>query len=366
MAFLTPKCSIRKTIFVVVLLILIAAGGGLLLWKFLPQQHKNTVSDVSSGGIPFVPVKGDAPAPDYKFNRCTNQSNCCNGLASNCAMGVNDILYAGIHNAQSTAQDGFYIAPNHQFNFVAALDYGYRVLNFDVGVCNEGQYALVHGLCKLGTMDPAEAFTDLQTWLDANPNEVVLMPLEINNDASDLADIDLGKLYNIMLTVPGFTDRMYSKPAQGEWPTLREMIDADKRIVLFHYNGGGRCDSGEITCPPGFHDWFGFTGESKFDYKAQEEFDDKATSCEITRGRVKGPFFALNAFLTIPSRDVSSSLLNTKAFLQDHIQACSDINDGLDVNVVFVDFWSEGNLPEVVQIHNWRLGQSQGRKMRAL
>jgi hypothetical protein len=364
MAFLTHKCSIRKTIFMVVLLILIGVGGGLLLWKFLPQHKKDLAHDLANGA--FIPVEGDAPPPTYIFNQCSEtairNNNCCNGLETICDLGVDDILYAGIHNSQSTAQDGFYIAPNHQYHFLAALDYGYRALNFDIGVCNEGQYAFVHGKCQLGTMDPVKAFTDLNTWLDANPNEVVLIPLEINNDASsDLPDVDLGKLYNLLLTVPGFTERMYQKTADSasEWPTLRELIAADQRILFFHYNGI-RCDSGQITCPPGFHDWFGLTGESKYDFMTVEELDDKESACNITRGRLKGPFYAVNDFLTIPSREDSKKYLNTKAFLQDHIQACEAENDGLDVDVVFVDFWSEGDLPEVVQLHNLQLAATQG------
>lgn len=354
MAFLTPKCSIRKTIFVIILLILIGAGGGLILWMFLPESQRQSLNDVKDGGLPFDYVKGDAPPAEYLFNQCSSGADCCNGLDGLCDLSVKDILYAGIHNAQSTAQDGFYIAPNHQYNVQAALDYGYRALNFDIGLCNEGVMSLVHGNCKLGTTDPAVAFTGVQTWLDANPNEVVIIPLEINNDAGgDLPDVDLGKLYNLFLDIPGFTERMYQFVKDTEWPTLRELVALDQRIILFFYNAGIRCATS--ACPPGFNDWFSLTGESKFNYMAVEEFDNKATACNITRGRTKGPFYAINTFMTIPSRDISTNTLNTKAFLENHIEACSQANDGLDVNVVFVDFWSEGDLPEVVQLHNSRL-----------
>lgn len=355
MACLSNKCGVRKVVFSVVLLILIAVGGGLIIWQFLPEDQKQTITTILDNGIPIA--NGDAPPPTYPFNQCSDQANCCNGLESICELGVDTILYAGIHNAQSTVQEGFFVLPNHQFKAISALDYGFRALNFDIGVCNE-ELVLVHGLCKLGTTDPSETFTAIQNWLDENPSEVILIPIQIDNSAGGGDDVDLGKFYNLLNRIDGFTDRMYEKIQGSEWPTLRELIDLDERIIMFHYNGD-TCGNAGFNCPPGFHDWFAFAGETRFEYTLAEEFEDKAYACEITRGRSKANFYALNLFTSIPSREVSSTLLNTQAFLEDHIQACSQINNGLDVNVLFVDFWEEGDLPEVVQNHNSNLANQR-------
>jgi hypothetical protein len=227
----------------------------------------------------------------------------------------------------------------------------------------------VHGSCKLPTSDIATTFTAINTWLDNHPTEILLIPIQIVDDL-DRA-VDLQELYNLMNTIDGFTSKMYQKVVDEPWPDLRTMIRTNQRIIVFQYNGAESCsaalfsdDPNVYQCPPGFHDWFTFAGESQFDFKEETELYDKAFACNITRGRRNGPFYAINVFLEIPSQKAQSSLLNTKAFLQDHVAMCSFENNGLDVNVVFVDFWSDGNLPEVVQIHNQGLIAAQQQRRR--
>lgn len=355
------KCTgFHRAVCSIILLVLIAVAGGVIIWQYLPQQHKDAVATLAGGGLPLSVGSGSAPPPTFVFNQCQNQSNCCNGIEGLCAFGPDDILFAGIHNAYASAEDGFYVAPNHEYDCVAALDYGYRVINFDVGVC-DGKLSFVHTLCKLGTYDPTVTLTRMQQWLNDNPNEVILIPIQLENILE--TPVDLGKFYNLLSQIDGFTNRMYQKISGQDWPSLRELIDTDKRIIMFHYNGDS-CSAPGIVCPPGFHDWFAFAGESKYAFTAANEFDDKASACNVTRGQKRGPFYGVNLFVEIPSKQLASTLLNTKAFLQDHIAACSAVNGGLDVNVVFVDFWNQGNLPEVTQIHNTILANQ--RRMRSL
>ena len=342
------------------------------MWQYIPDDQKDTISDIA--GTIQIPTNGGAdgsslvaPPSNYTFLQCdggsttssttTNSStDCCNGLIGLCDFAADDILMAGIHNAHSSIADGYYVVPNHNYNVLYALDYGYRTLNFDIGICND-LMVFVHGSCKLPTSNILNTFTAINTWLDNHPTEVLLIPLQIVNDLG--GTVDLQEVYNLMSSIDGFTSKMYQKVLDEPWPDLRTMISTNQRIIVFQYNAKQSCsaalfsDSPDVyQCPPGFHDWFTFAGESKFDFDDESELYDRATACNITRGRRQGPFYAINVFLKIPSQDIQSTLLNTKSFLQDHIAMCSFENNGLDVNVVFVDFWSDGNLPEVVQTHN--------------
>ena len=381
------KCHIPliRVVFIIVLLICIAIVGGVLLWQYIPDDQKETISGIA-GTIQIPTGGGDgssliAPPSNYTFLQCdgtgstsTNSStDCCNGLVGLCDFAADDILMAGIHNAHSSIADGYYVVPNHNYNVMYALDYGYRTLNFDIGVCND-ELLFVHGSCKLPTSDILTTFTAINNWLDNHPTEILLIPLQIVNDLD--RPVDLQEIYSLMNSIDGFTSKMYQKVADEPWPTLRTMISTNQRVVVFQYNSLKSCSEALFSdnpdayiCPPGFHDWFTFAGESKFDFDDETELDDKATACNITRGRLKGPFYAINVFLKIPSKSIQSTTLNNKSFLQDHIAMCSFINNGLDVNVVFVDFWSEGSLPEVVQIHNQGLisvGQQQRRRRRLM
>jgi len=346
-----------RVVCIVVILFLTAIAGGILLWQLLPEDQKKNVETIVDGGVVLPGSNtGTAPPPSYIFNQCADQSNCCNGLENTCDLKVTDILYAGLHNAQSSVQDGFFIAPNHQYNLLSALEYGYRVINLDIGMCN-GVLSLVHGICKLGTTDPSETFQGIMNWLTKNPTEIVLIPIQIDSNAggSDEPAIQLAQIYNMLNRIDGFTNRMYQRESGSDWPTLREMIEQDKRIFLFHYNGPEECVSDDVNCPPGFHDWWQFAGETKFEFADGDDFEDKTEACTITRGRMIAPFYALNLFTTIPSKQLAIDLLNTQSFLEEHIAACSEVSSGQEVNILFVDFWEEGNVPRVVQTHNRQL-----------
>lgn len=327
-----------------------------MLWQLLPEDQRQNVEAIVGGGIVLPGSNTDtAPPPSYIFNQCADQSNCCNGLENTCDLKVTEILYAGLHNAQSTVQDGFFITPNHQYNLLSALDYGYRVINLDIGRC-DGDLSLVHGLCKLGTTDPSDTFRGIMQWLTKNPREVVLIPIQIDAEAGgeDEPAIQLAQIYNMLNRIDGFTSRMYRKESGSEWPTLREMIEADQRILIFTYNGPV-CTADDVACPPGFHDWWQFAGETKFEFADADDFADKTEACTITRGRLVAPFYALNLFTTIPSKQLATDLLNTRSFLEEHIAACSQVSSGQEVNILFVDFWEEGDVPRVVQTHNRQL-----------
>jgi hypothetical protein len=374
MAFLVPKaCSVRRLAVSVILLIFIGIAGGIVLWQFLPENQKQTLSDIyDNGSVPFSPnvdQNKHAPPPSYQFIQCdsvssvsnssvssnnSSSTDCCNGLVGLCDFPLSSILMAGIHNAQASTEDGFFLAPNHQYDLVSSLDYGYRAINVDLGVCG-GELHLVHGLCKLGTVDPARAFGGINRWLDAHPTEVVIIPIQVNNDAGG-GEVDLNRFYNLLSTIPGFTGRMYAhKSGLGPWPTLGELVKLDKRIVMFHYGMDFLCYITQ-NCPLGFHDWFVYASETPFEFNTAADFSDTTHSCNITRGRRTDPdFYALNVFPTVPSLKLSSETLNTYDFVDEHVNACSTVQHGLDVNVVFVDFWNTGDLPSVAQDHNLAL-----------
>ena len=90
--------------------------------------------------------------------------------------------------------------------------------------------------------------------------------------------------------------------------------------------------------------------ETAFSLSRVEDVRDTASACSITRGPYQANFFGVNMFLKVPSRDASKEL-NSFDSLQNHTETCSQRNS-LDVNVVYVDFWSVGDLPMLVQMVN--------------
>ena len=111
------------------------------------------------------------------------------------------------------------------------MEAGYRGINLDVCNCN-GQYQLCHGKCSFGTKDPVETFETINSFLDNNPTETIVVTLEINNDADEF--VDLNELHSILSGVEGLLAKLYvHEETAGRWPTLRETVDAN--TVSFHF-----------------------------------------------------------------------------------------------------------------------------------
>jgi hypothetical protein len=272
----------------------------------------------------------------------------CNGLANLCDKPVNRVSFATPHNAASSTDTGTSFFANHALSLEIALQDGYRGLNVDVGKCN-GELQLVHGFCGIGYRDPTEVFTNIATFLNDNSREVILMTIEINSDTGGAVTVD--EIYTLLQSIPGFLDLVYVRPESSTgWPTLQDLIDADTRLLIFHYNGDRNCQ--DIACPPGLMYWWDYGMETEFQFSDPTALEDTASGCKVTRG-LDGTrdFLGVNVFTEIPS-DSACEILNSYDFLTNHIRSCSELNDGHIVNVVMVDCHDVGDVLQVVQEYN--------------
>jgi hypothetical protein len=120
---------------------------------------------------------------------------------------------------------------------------------------------------------------------------------------------------------------------------------------MFHYNGPN-CE--QVECPPGLqHNWFRYGSETEFDYGSVEEIQNFDVSCPVDRGPQNANFFGMNAFVTagpigLPSKS-AAEVVNSFSFLEELVEECTSRN-GLNVaNIVWVDFWSIGDLVRLAQ-----------------
>lgn len=343
---------------IILIVIVLAVVGGILTWQLLPESDKQALIDsVGSGNINIPGTSGGVTgeAPTFDYYRCASEENCCNGVDTICDLRVSDIMFAGLHNAMSSVEDGFLIAGNHEFQVESALQAGFRGINMDVGNC-DGKLVFVHSSCSLGTRDPYLVLNNINLFLDTHPTDLILMPLQINNEVDQT--VDLFALYDIMASVPGFVDRMYVHDDASYWPTMRSLITNDTRIIVFIYNAGTNCVDGE--CPVGFHPYFRYATETPFTFEEIANIEDVQTSCQFDRGdQGYRDFYVVNAFVSDPLPSQSSSkVINQAEFLQEHISSCQDIVNR-PVNMVLIDFWEEGDLVDMVQDYNMNLGGSR-------
>lgn len=311
---------------------------------------------LTSSPSPTSPPIADQP---FNFMQCVTSDDCCQGIEGICDLRLNQVLFAGAHNSYASADKGFAV-PNHELETKLSLEAGFRDIGVDMCNC-DGHYVLCHGWCSFGQRSPVQVFSEIVTFLNSHPTEIIVINMEINSRADQ--EVTLDGIYNVLTQVNGMTDMLYQhgNPAE-EWPTLRTLRDAGKRIVLFHYNGAN-CDADD--CPVGMNYYWDHAVDTKYSFRSLEEISVTSTSCVIGRGADRGSnhFFAVNSFVAVDKISTSVTI-NSKNFANRRIDDCSSVNENLPVTTYYVDFWSLGDVPQMVQARNAALVQRRTKDRR--
>jgi hypothetical protein len=124
-----------------------------------------------------------------------------------------------------------------------------------------------------------------------------------------------------------------------------------QRVIVFHFRGPSCDEPG--SCPPGLHWYNRYAIDTQWNLNSLAAVANSANSCTFTRtpGAASKTFFGLNNFISIPTQS-DAQTMNEYNYISDRIETCSALNDDLEVNFVYVDFWSEGDLPRLVQERN--------------
>lgn len=147
-------------------------------------------------------------------------SRICNGVSSNCNRRVNEVMFATLHNAMSSEEDGFY-GPNHALRLEKALDAGYRGLMIESCDCGVSGLQLCNSLCFSGTRDPVGVLNSTVDFLVRNPNEVIIMVIKVDDES-------LYRMFDLVFTaVDALRSLMYSHDG-GKWPVLNDLIDRNE------------------------------------------------------------------------------------------------------------------------------------------
>ncbi len=208
------------------------------------------------------------------------------------------------------------------------------------GKGERGMY-LCHTFCELGATALGDVLDDLHDFLVTHPAEVVVV---INQDAITPADFvaaaeDAG-LARYALTPP---------PPGSPWPTLRELIDRDRRLLMLAENEGGAA--------PWYQPVYErLVQETPFEFAHTAQLTDPArlpASCAPNRGPDDAPLFLVNHWVNtdpVP-RPANASIVNAYDPLLRRARTCERLR-GTRVNLLAVDFYKRGDLFRVVDALN--------------
>ena len=256
----------------------------------------------------------------------------CNGYESLCFKKYDEVAYLTTHNAYSSFEAGFYL-PNQNFNITSQLNDGVRAFMLDVYSQN-GTLMLYHSVDILGSSLFSDALNEFKIFIDQNPNEIITIILEDYSSFIELSDA---------LSNAGIIEFLYEYDETEGWPNLQDMIDVDKRIVLFS-------DNDIEDAPSWFHFLWDHAVETHFNNELIEDF-----SCDFNRGDEQNALFILNHFITnyelvignIELYNAQVEEVNSNPYFIERVYECLSEKDKFP-NFITVDFYDVGNCLEVV------------------
>ena len=249
----------------------------------------------------------------------------CNGYVALCARRFDEVSYVTTHNAMSNAEDNWQ-APNQNRNIRHQLEDGVRVLMLDVHEFGDG-ILLCHGFCQIGSLPLADGLEIIADFLRTHRGEVVTIIFESYTSA---AQIDKA------FAASGLDDYVYAHTAGAPWPTLRELIDRDERVVVF-------TDSDPTL--PWYMDVWAHAFETHYAAETTADF-----SCDMNRGAAGNALFIFNHFLTAPlAVPDQADTVNANPFLVDRARQCMQERGHLP-NFVTVDFYDQGDVFDAVRM----------------
>ncbi len=179
---------------------------------------------------------------------------------------------------------------------------------------------------------PGVSRSNLHSFIEANTREVLIVEFDMGDGSSP----DL----RTALVHSGLVDYVYVPPQEYavEWPTLGEMIESGKRLVLFG-SGDGMASCPANKCKDGILHAADHVAETYTGYGAD------LASCEpSTSGEVLFSLFRLNHYVEkdrqMP-RPGDAREMNAYANLETRMGNCR--RAGYMPNLLAVEFWDEGD-----------------------
>jgi hypothetical protein len=300
----------------------------------------------------------------------------CNGHAALCDRRVDQVAFLTTHNAMAAPDEPGWLFATQDAGIPKQLDDGVRALMIDTqygistarGVATritdentsrakvvaevgesfvaaaervgrrigrnpkgKEEVFLCHTLCEVGATKAIEALRSVHRFLVRNPEEVVVLSIQDETSAADTASV---------IRASGLVDEVYLGDAGRPWPTLRELIDRDERVIVLAENRAGGA--------PWIHHQPAVVQETPFLFRSVAALE-APTSCEPNRGGTAGSLLLINHWVDTPPapRVTIARTVNAHDFLATRVHRCR-ARRGMLPNLVAVDFYRQGDAARVV------------------
>jgi hypothetical protein len=307
----------------------------------------------------------------------------CNGEADLCDVPLNAAMFAGSHNAMSSALYPGWLFAEQTSTLRGQLDAGIRALlidshygipsaarlpgsettvvlsdraaelatppgeDVDPAIAQRAQQVaanappaadaqrdlyLCHNFCEMGAVSFVAQMTVVRQWLETHPDQVVMMVIEDHTTPADTV---------AALEAAGLDQRAWTLDPDRPIPTFGDLITSGRNLVVFAENGG-----------PDAPDWYqrAYTWFQETPY-AWGSVDEM--TCAPNRGSPTNPFMLVNHWVGFqpPDPGRAGSEVNSGDVLERRIDDCMGKRDVVP-NIVAVDFAERGALVATVERFN--------------
>jgi hypothetical protein len=296
----------------------------------------------------------------------------CNGSPALCTRRLNQVTFATTHNSFSAAAEPGWLFANQRYGIARQLDDGIRGLLLDVhygvrdpegavrtdldaegesrnraarrlspralriadqlvgrvglgDLSGERELYLCHTLCELGAEPLGEELETIRDFLDDNPAEVLLVMVEPYVPADEIEEA---------FDDAGLLDHVATLRRDEPLPTLGELVDDERRMVVFTEDEGG--------APPWYHSAFSFVQDTPIG-------DTPSGGCRPNRGDGNSPLLMLNNWVDgFPPSPTRNRPVGERSFILERVRRCQELR-GLTPNLIAVDFYERTDVRDVAR-----------------
>ncbi|WP_344044193.1 hypothetical protein [Nocardioides panacihumi] len=363
---------------------LLLIGGVVTALVTLTRVPAGRTALASAAGVLLAGIVVAAWPDDHHLDtrRAVAGGSGCNGHVELCHRRYDEVAYPATHNSMAAASEPGWFFPEQPDGLVDQLDAGVRVLLIDswygretnrpgvvttvgeararavaeatesfgrsavdsalrlggaVGLTPRGpqEAYLCHGLCEIGSTRWLDSLEAVRDWLDVHPREVVTLFVQDQVSPSDTA---------ALIERAGLLPDVY-RPADDAttWPTLGQMVESGRRLVVLMENRAGAGER-ERWLLPGFEE----VQDTPFLFRSPAALIDGSDTCAHNRGEADAPLLLVNHWVTDKSAEVTNAArVNAHDVLAARVASCRE-QRGMLPNFVAVDFYDRGDLFGVV------------------